>query len=109
MVLTSWVFRRSTPHRVDVFFRRMQLVSAGVYSLAHGGNDAQKTMGIIVMLLIAAGHQGWTIPSPVLFHLPVMHGEGWYAPIVNFIPHWYNGLSHAVAWWYILSCHAAIA
>src|SRR5579862_1841538 len=54
MIAVSWIFRRATPHRVDRFFRRMQLVSAGVYSLGHGGNDAQKTMGIIVMLLIAA-------------------------------------------------------
>lgn len=56
MVLVSWVFVRSTPRRVDKWFRRMQLVSASMYSLGHGGNDAQKTMGIIWMLLIAAGY-----------------------------------------------------
>jgi inorganic phosphate transporter, PiT family len=55
MVLVSWLFVRSTPHRVDKWFRRMQLVSASMYSLGHGGNDAQKTMGIIWMLLISAG------------------------------------------------------
>jgi PiT family inorganic phosphate transporter len=55
MVLVSWLFVRSTPRRVDKWFRRMQLVSASMYSLGHGGNDAQKTMGIIWMLLIAAG------------------------------------------------------
>src|SRR5436853_513766 len=55
MIVTAWVFRKATPRRVDRFFRRMQLASAAVYSLAHGGNDAQKTMGIIVMLLITAG------------------------------------------------------
>jgi PiT family inorganic phosphate transporter len=55
MVLVSWIFVRSTPRRVDKWFRRMQLVSASMYSLGHGGNDAQKTMGIIWMLLIAAG------------------------------------------------------
>lgn len=56
MVLVSWIFVRSTPRRVDKWFRRMQLVSASMYSLGHGGNDAQKTMGIIWMLLIASGH-----------------------------------------------------
>ena len=55
MVLVSWVCRRSSPLRVDNWFRRLQLVSAGLYSLGHGGNDAQKTIGIIWMLLIASG------------------------------------------------------
>jgi inorganic phosphate transporter, PiT family len=55
MVLVSQLFRRSTPARIDRWFRRLQLVSAGAYSLGHGGNDAQKTIGIIWMLLIAAG------------------------------------------------------
>ncbi|MGJ7485079.1 anion permease [Variovorax sp. LT2P21] len=69
MVLVAWVFRRATPSRVDRWFRRLQLVSAGAYSLGHGGNDAQKTIGIIWMLLIATGHSGadapptWTIVS----------------------------------------------
>ena len=56
MVLVSWVFRRTTPSKVDRWFRRLQLVSAGAYSLGHGGNDAQKTIGIIWMLLIATGY-----------------------------------------------------
>ncbi|MBC7605106.1 MAG: inorganic phosphate transporter [Ramlibacter sp.] len=56
MVAVSWIFRRTTPSRVDRWFRRLQLVSAGAYSLGHGGNDAQKTIGIIWMLLIATGH-----------------------------------------------------
>jgi inorganic phosphate transporter, PiT family len=51
----SWMFGRSTPRRVDRLFRRLQLISAGLYSLGHGGADAQKTMGIIWMLLLAAG------------------------------------------------------
>jgi PiT family inorganic phosphate transporter len=55
MVAVAWLFRRTTPTRVDKWFRRLQLVSASLYSLGHGGNDAQKTMGIIWMLLIAAG------------------------------------------------------
>lgn len=86
MVATSWIFRRATPNRVDRFFRRMQLVSAGIYSLAHGGNDAQKTMGIIVMLLITAGKASWT--------------EGKFSMF---------GHHHEIALWIILSCHAAIA
>ncbi|MEO7390643.1 MAG: inorganic phosphate transporter [Ramlibacter sp.] len=56
MVAVSWVFRRATPSKVDRWFRRLQLVSAGAYSLGHGGNDAQKTIGIIWMLLIATGY-----------------------------------------------------
>ena len=56
MLLVSWIFVRSTPRKVDVWFRRLQLASAAGYSLGHGGNDAQKTMGIIWMLLIAAGY-----------------------------------------------------
>jgi PiT family inorganic phosphate transporter len=56
MVLVAWVFRRSSPIRVDNWFSRLQLVSAGLYSLGHGGNDAQKTIGIIWMMLIASGY-----------------------------------------------------
>ncbi len=55
MVAVAWICRRVSPHSVDSIFRRLQLVSAGLYSLGHGGNDAQKTIGIIWMLLIAAG------------------------------------------------------
>jgi PiT family inorganic phosphate transporter len=55
MVGVAWVCRRTSPMRVDNVFRRLQLVSAGLYSLGHGGNDAQKTIGIIWLLLIAAG------------------------------------------------------
>jgi PiT family inorganic phosphate transporter len=55
MILVSWIFRRSTPRRVDSWSRRLQLISASAYALGHGGNDAQKTIGIIWMLLISAG------------------------------------------------------
>ena len=54
MIAVSWMFSGTTPRRVDRWFRRIQFVSASLYSLGHGGNDAQKTMGIIWMLLIAA-------------------------------------------------------
>ena len=56
MVLVAWICRRKSPASVDHWFRRLQLVSAGMYSLGHGGNDAQKTIGIIWMLLIATGY-----------------------------------------------------
>jgi inorganic phosphate transporter, PiT family len=55
MVSVSWIFFRSSPHRVDRLFKRVQLVSSALYSLGHGSNDAQKTMGVIWLLLIAAG------------------------------------------------------
>ncbi|MFY9328904.1 MAG: inorganic phosphate transporter [Georgfuchsia sp.] len=55
MVIISWLFRRMHGRKVDKLFRRLQLFSAALYSLGHGGNDAQKTIGIIWMLLIAAG------------------------------------------------------
>ena len=64
MVAVSWIFRRSSPSRVDRWFRRLQLVSAGAYSLGHGGNDAQKTIGIIWLLLIATGYASSTDSSP---------------------------------------------
>jgi inorganic phosphate transporter, PiT family len=56
MIMVSWLFVRSTPRRIDTWFRRMQLLSASLYSLGHGGNDAQKTAGIIWLLLIVAGY-----------------------------------------------------
>jgi PiT family inorganic phosphate transporter len=55
-VIVANIFRSTRPSRVDKWFRRLQLFSAGAYSLGHGGNDAQKTIGIIWMLLIATGH-----------------------------------------------------
>jgi PiT family inorganic phosphate transporter len=58
MVAVSWIVRRQTPARVDSLFRRGQLMSAALYSLGHGGNDAQKTMGIIAVLLFASGWLG---------------------------------------------------
>jgi PiT family inorganic phosphate transporter len=56
MVLILWVFQHFSPSRVDQWFRRLQLVSAAAYSLGHGGNDAQKTMGIIAGVLLAGGY-----------------------------------------------------
>ncbi|OGA40641.1 MAG: inorganic phosphate transporter [Betaproteobacteria bacterium RIFCSPLOWO2_12_FULL_68_19] len=65
MLAVSWLFARSSPSRIDRWFRRLQLVSASAYSLGHGGNDAQKTVGIIWMLLIAAGYLGTEDPVPI--------------------------------------------
>lgn len=64
LIGVSWLFRSSTPSRVDRWFRRLQLVSAGAYSLGHGGNDAQKTIGIVWMLLIATGYTAAADKSP---------------------------------------------
>ena len=85
MVLVAWVCRRARPSQVDRWFRRLQLLSAGAYSLGHGGNDAQKTIGLIWMLLIATGYTAagaaeppvWTI---VLCYLAIGMGTmfgGW--------------------------------
>lgn len=70
MVIVSWICRNMAPRKVDKYFRRLQLLSAAAYSLGHGGNDAQKTVGIIWMLLIAAGMAksteaipGWIVVS----------------------------------------------
>jgi PiT family inorganic phosphate transporter len=86
MVAVSWLFRRAHPRPADRLFRRLQLFSAGLYSLGHGTNDAQKTMGIIVALLVSAGHSEWTTGGTHLF-----------------------GRKHEIAWWIILTCHFAIA
>jgi inorganic phosphate transporter, PiT family len=65
VLAVSWIFVRSTPFAVDRKFRALQMISAALYSLGHGGNDAQKTMGIIAGLLYAEGHLG------AHFHVPL--------------------------------------
>jgi PiT family inorganic phosphate transporter len=67
MLLVSHAFRRTPPSRIDRWFRRLQLVSASAYSLGHGGNDAQKTIGIIWMLLIATGYLDAATKQPPLW------------------------------------------
>jgi PiT family inorganic phosphate transporter len=68
MVATFWIFRSFSPRRVDKWFRRLQLVSAGLFSLSHGANDAQKTMGIIAGVLFTAGYiKVFEIPKWVVF------------------------------------------
>lgn len=83
MVLVHWIFRRVTPARVDGIFRKGQLFSAAAFSLGHGGNDAQKTMGIITAVLTAGGIAGLT-----------------YGPKGDLPP---------IPLWVVLSAHAAIA
>lgn len=85
MVLVTWASRNVERHRGEKLFRALQLVSAGSYSLMHGANDAQKTMGIIVALLVAGGHKDWTAGSTFL------------------------GRHFEINIWIILACHAAIA
>jgi inorganic phosphate transporter, PiT family len=80
MIGCTWLLRRLSPGRVDRWFRRLQLVSAAAFSLNHGGNDAQKTMGIIVVLLFSQGYMGQTFPAPK--EIPL---------------------------WIVLACHAAMA
>jgi len=64
VLLVSWLFVRQTPFAVDKTFRVMQFVSASLYSLGHGGNDAQKTMGIIAVLLFSQGYLGAEFSVP---------------------------------------------
>ncbi|HEY3357827.1 MAG TPA: inorganic phosphate transporter [Polyangia bacterium] len=80
MVGVYWLLRRVTPATVDRFFRRGQLLSAALYSLGHGGNDAQKTMGIITVLLYATGYldksQGFHVPLWVVLACHAAMGLG---------------------------------
>ena len=79
MVASSWLLRRQNPGKVDTWFRRLQFLSASAFSLNHGGNDAQKTMGIIAVLLFSQGLLGEKFPTGDEFPL-----------------------------WIVLSCHAAM-
>lgn len=78
MVAVSWICRDMAPRKVDKNFRRFQLLSAAAYSLGHGGNDAQKTVGIIWMLLIAAGYSSKadSVPGWVVFACYAAMGLG---------------------------------
>jgi inorganic phosphate transporter, PiT family len=78
MLVVSWIMVRTTPHAVDVIFRTLQFVSASMYSLGHGGNDAQKTMGIIAVLLFSQGYLGhdFYVPFWVVIVCQVAMGLG---------------------------------
>lgn len=89
MAAVFWIFQRASPGRVNRIFKRGQLVSSAVFSLAHGGNDAQKTMGIVVGLLVSAG--------------PLLAQEtGW-------LRHLYLPNADHIPLWVIISAHTAIA
>jgi len=82
-IVTTWTFRRWSPWRVDRLFRAGQLLSSALFSLGHGANDAQKTMGIMVMVLVASGwQQGFNVPLWVILscHVAIAMGTligGW--------------------------------
>jgi PiT family inorganic phosphate transporter len=81
MVITLWVVRGMRPSRVEGLFRRLQLVSAAAYSLGHGTNDAQKTMGIIAILLFSRGYLGpdFYVPFWVIMAAHAALGLGTFA------------------------------
>jgi inorganic phosphate transporter, PiT family len=85
MVAVAWVCRRAKPSQTDRWFRRLQLVSAAAYSLGHGGNDAQKTAGIIWLLLIAATTAG-----------------------VQGLPTWMMATKDYLPIWVVISCYICI-
>lgn len=72
MIATYWIFRRATPSAVSGIFRKLQIVSAAAYSLGHGGNDAQKTAGIILLVLLTTGRVGADQPMPAWI-IPTCH------------------------------------
>ncbi|MFN0009515.1 MAG: anion permease [Planctomycetota bacterium] len=74
MVATYWIFRRAPANRVGKLFKRLQLLSAAAYSLGHGGNDAQKTMGIIFVVLIASGRLPHDQAEPPMWVVLACHG-----------------------------------
>ncbi|MET0669278.1 MAG: inorganic phosphate transporter [Xanthobacteraceae bacterium] len=78
MLIVSWLCIRATPYAVDSTFRNLQFVSASLYSLGHGGNDAQKTMGIIAVLLYSSGYMegGFHVPFWVVISCQAMMGLG---------------------------------
>jgi inorganic phosphate transporter, PiT family len=78
MLIVTWLFVRMTPYAVDSTFRNLQFISASLYSLGHGGNDAQKTMGIIAVLLYSSGHMEgeFHVPFWVVISCQVMMALG---------------------------------
>jgi len=90
MVATSWIFRKSRPAAVEPLFRGMQITSSALFSLSHGANDAQKTMGIIVSLLVA--------------------GQLFFVGETGFLRHFHmDGSSNEIPFWIKLGAHMSIA
>lgn len=89
MVATSWIFRNQRPAKLDPLFRGMQITSSALFSLSHGANDAQKTMGIIVSLLVA--------------------GNAYFVEETGFLRHFYLADGNEIPFWIKLGAHLAIA
>ncbi len=89
MVGTTWLFRNARPAKVDPLFRGMQITSSALFSLSHGANDAQKTMGIIVSLLVA--------------------GNAYFVNETGFLRHFYLPNGDEIPFWIKLGAHLAIA
>lgn len=89
MVATSWIFRNQRPAKLDPLFRGMQITSSALFSLSHGANDAQKTMGIIVSLLVA--------------------GQAYFVNETGFLRHFYLPGGDEIPFWIKLGAHLAIA
>ncbi len=94
VLIVSWLFVRYTPFAVDRLFRMLQFVSASLYSLGHGGNDAQKTMGIIAVLLYSQGYLGgeFHVPFWVVITCQAAMGLGHADRRLAHRPH--DGLAH---------------
>ena len=89
MVATSWIFRNQRPAKLEPLFRGMQITSSALFSLSHGANDAQKTMGIIVSLLVT--------------------GNAYFAEETGFLRHFYLASGDEIPFWVKLGAHLAIA
>ena len=89
MVGTMWLFRNQRPARMEPLFRGMQITSSALFSLSHGANDAQKTMGIIVSLLVA--------------------GQMYFVDETGFLRHFYLASGDEIPFWIKLGAHLAIA
>jgi len=89
LILVTWIFHRTNPHRVNRFFKHAQLVSSAAFSLAHGGNDAQKTMGIIVGLLVST--------------------QGLFANERGFLRHLHVASAETIPYWVEFGAYTAIA
>ena len=89
MVATTWIFRKARPAKVEPLFRGMQITSSALFSLSHGANDAQKTMGIIVSLLVS--------------------GQLYFADETGFLRHFYLPGGDEIPFWVKLGAHLSIA
>lgn len=89
LIITFWIFRNTAPQRVDKLFRVLQLASSALFSLSHGANDAQKTMGIVVSLLVSA--------------------NAVFAAKTGFLSHFYLPNADHIPFWVMLTAHTAIA